>query len=299
MTYFAKESSGQKEVETISLFPGMDLSFHRLKGSRLSVRHKALASVWEVHFCRKGRIGWKMGKGGSVYLGEGELCVHGMDCCTDSEILLPSGSCEGAAFRLDFQKLKEEDLSGFVPNSFCSEEILKKLQGQEGPLVFSEGCILKTAFDGLWDMRKEAKVWYYKLKGIELLLLLWNFNPGIGRKHAQYVPGQTEQLARIHQFLMENLARRYTIEELSKMYLMNTSSLKESFKAMYGLPVAAYMKQQRIKRAKRLLRSTDDAVADIAKKVGYETQGKFAKAFKEIVGMSPTEYRKKQRSELQ
>ncbi|MEQ2443160.1 helix-turn-helix domain-containing protein [Pseudoflavonifractor sp. CLA-AP-H29] len=42
----------------------------------------------------------------------------------------------------------------------------------------------------------------------------------------------------------------------------------------------------------KLLRDTDTTIADIAARVGYETQGKFSKAFKDVTQMLPSEYRK-------
>ena len=65
---------------------------------------------------------------------------------------------------------------------------------------------------------------------------------------------------------------------------------------MYGLPIASYMKEYRIRQAMKLLRDTDATIAEIAAQVGYETQGKFSKAFKDIADMLPTEYRKIQHS---
>ena len=46
----------------------------------------------------------------------------------------------------------------------------------------------------------------------------------------------------------------------------------------------------------QLLRETDDTVATIAAQVGYESQGKFAQAFKDIAHMLPTEYRRAHRT---
>ena len=43
---------------------------------------------------------------------------------------------------------------------------------------------------------------------------------------------------------------------------------------------------------RRVLRETDRQIADIASAVGYESQGKFTRAFKEESGMTPREYRK-------
>ncbi len=47
--------------------------------------------------------------------------------------------------------------------------------------------------------------------------------------------------------------------------------------------------------AMKLLRDTDETVKMIAGKMGYETPGKFSKAFKAVALMLPTEYRKTHR----
>lgn len=52
------------------------------------------------------------------------------------------------------------------------------------------------------------------------------------------------------------------------------------------------MKKYRMEYAAVLLQQTTSSVADIAVKVGYENQSKFAAAFKEIMGISPMQYRK-------
>ena len=41
-----------------------------------------------------------------------------------------------------------------------------------------------------------------------------------------------------------------------------------------------------------MLKQTDDSIAEIAAKVGYETQGKFTKAFKDIAKTTPTAFRR-------
>ena len=86
--------------------------------------------------------------------------------------------------------------------------------------------------------------------------------------------------------------QRITIEELSRQYLINTAALKRVFKDVYGMPVAAYMKQFRIKKAAQMLRTGDASIADVARSVGYESQSKFTAAFKDQYGCLPTMYRK-------
>lgn len=104
---------------------------------------------------------------------------------------------------------------------------------------------------------------------------------------------QTELIKSIHNQLINNLDKRFTIEELSKLHLINTSSLKSIFKSVYGLPIAAYMKEYRMKYAAKLLRESNGSIADIAAAVGYSSQSKFTKAFKDIMHILPVEYRKR------
>ena len=64
---------------------------------------------------------------------------------------------------------------------------------------------------------------------------------------------------------------------------------------VYGLPIATYMKEYRVRRAMELLRESGGSIAAIAAAVGYESQGKFTRAFKDVTGQLPTEYRREHR----
>lgn len=108
----------------------------------------------------------------------------------------------------------------------------------------------------------------------------------------RYPAEQLETVRRVHELLTENLDRRYTIAELSRRFLINPSSLKETFKAVYGKSLAAHIKEHRMERASELLRDTSLSVAEIAERVGYENQSKFSAEFKKQTGRLPTEYRR-------
>ena len=156
---------------------------------------------------------------------------------------------------------------------------------------------------GLIVSRREGKEVYYKAAGTERAQTLHRMIEAMveiacpaeeGARPGQ-ASRQTEAVRAVHGLLTGQLDRRFTIEELSRRFLINTAALKEGFKAVYGLPIAAYMKEYRIRRAMELLRETSQSVADVAAQVGYETQGKLSKAFKEATGQTPTEYRRQHR----
>lgn len=56
------------------------------------------------------------------------------------------------------------------------------------------------------------------------------------------------------------------------------------------------MKEYRMAQAMKLLRETNIAISKIADRVGYETQRKFSKAFKEVTQMLSSECRRTQDS---
>ena len=103
---------------------------------------------------------------------------------------------------------------------------------------------------------------------------------------------QSEIIHRVHQYLLDHMGERITIEELSRQFLMNKTTLNQAFKAVYGTSIAAHMKNHRLGKAASLLRESEDSVAQIAQAVGYESQSRFTAAFKAAFGLLPTEYRK-------
>lgn len=52
------------------------------------------------------------------------------------------------------------------------------------------------------------------------------------------------------------------------------------------------MKEYRMNAAAVMLKSTQDSVISVVSRVGYSNPGKFAAAFKNVLGVTPTEYRK-------
>ena len=90
---------------------------------------------------------------------------------------------------------------------------------------------------------------------------------------------------------------RMSFEELSKQYLMNTTTLKSVFKAVYGMPIASYMKEYRMKLASNMLLQEDKSISELAAAVGYKSQSKFTSAFRDIFQILPTAYQKLYRNQ--
>ena len=117
----------------------------------------------------------------------------------------------------------------------------------------------------------------------------------ISTQHSAEV--ELETIRRVHEALTADLSSRITIDELSRRFLMNPSTMKEVFKTVYGQSIAAHIREHRMERAAELLRETDASMAEIAAAIGYESASKFSAEFRKAYGALPTEYRRAARAE--
>ena len=151
---------------------------------------------------------------------------------------------------------------------------------------------------GLLVSRRDGKEVYYKAGDTMQIKLLHEIVEQVMQiacpeKAVDYQDSQEQIIRHVHNELTANLAERVTIEELSRKYLMNTTTLKRCFKQVYGETIAAHMKKHRMEQAASLLLKTQNDIAAIAQAVGYESQSRFTAAFKETYGELPTEYRRR------
>lgn len=190
----------------------------------------------------------------------------------------------------------------------CEECVtdIAEMMDMTSPAVSHHLRVLKSF--GLIDSRREGKEVYYKASDATKTRLMHNMIEQVMEiicptdlesndpvaPPVKDAPKEdiTDTIRRVHDFTLEHLGERITIEELSHMFLMNPTTLKEEFKAVYGESIAAHTKEHRMELAAELLSSTSMSMAEIAGHVGYESQSKFTEAFKSFYGMLPTEYRK-------
>lgn len=95
-------------------------------------------------------------------------------------------------------------------------------------------------------------------------------------------------------YIATKLGERLTIEELAEKFHVSPTQLKTCYKRVYGVSVYSYIRTQKMLAAERLLKTTDETVLAIANRFGYDNGSKFAKAFRDIIGVSPSEYRLKE-----
>jgi AraC-like DNA-binding protein len=85
--------------------------------------------------------------------------------------------------------------------------------------------------------------------------------------------------------------RKWTVDDLAAEAAVSRSSLHDRFREVLGLSPMRYVNEWRMRVAQELLRTTEVTVAVIARRVGYDSEEAFSRAFKRTHGQSPSLWR--------
>ena len=83
-----------------------------------------------------------------------------------------------------------------------------------------------------------------------------------------------------------------SLQKLAKHIFTSSNYISQTLNETLGMNFFDYVNQHRIGAAKRMLKSSDDAVLDIAMNVGFNAKSSFYTAFKKETGQTPNQYRK-------
>jgi AraC-like DNA-binding protein len=87
--------------------------------------------------------------------------------------------------------------------------------------------------------------------------------------------------------------RDWTIEQLAKDVGLSRSVLAERFADLVGMPPMHYLARWRMQIAAGLLNSGNTGMATIAAEIGYASEAAFSRAFKKMVGVPPSDWRRR------
>jgi AraC family transcriptional regulator len=102
----------------------------------------------------------------------------------------------------------------------------------------------------------------------------------------------TYQLRRVLDYISAHLEHDVSLADLARVAELSPNYFAELFRQRLGTPPHRYVLERRIERAKTLLRNRTLTVMDVALLTGFKDQGHFGRAFRQVVGMPPSTYRR-------
>lgn len=102
-----------------------------------------------------------------------------------------------------------------------------------------------------------------------------------------------ENINLIKQYLDEHYDEKITLDDLTGRFFISKYYLTRVFRKQFGTSISHYLLSIRITKAKQMLRFTDETVENIGYKCGLGAPHYFSRTFKQVEGISPSEYREK------
>lgn len=99
------------------------------------------------------------------------------------------------------------------------------------------------------------------------------------------------QVVQVLDYINDHLDHEIKLADLAALLGMSQFHFSHLFKQTIGITPYQYLLQQRIERAKQLLKQTDQSITEIAFQCGFNSHSHLSKQFRQLVGISPRNYR--------
>lgn len=289
--YQLKDDTGEGLMTFYRVFPGCMLIYNDFHMERCNSRFVPNADMFCIDHCREGRLEWQDGSR-YFYIEGGDMQANSRQKhCGDFSF--PLRHYHGLTVGFDINRAEQSlphIMEGF---SVDLRKLRDKFCANDKTFVMRAGKQIEHIFSELYDLPEKVRLPYFKIKVLELLLFLDALEiPADCGERQYFYKAQVDKARDIVTLLTSDPERRYTLEEISEKFDFPLTSLKKCFRGIYGCSIAAYMKEFRMNAAAGMLKRTDEPIISIASRVGYDNPGKFAAAFRSVLGVTPSEYRR-------
>lgn len=246
--------------------------------------------AFAIEYCREGCLECQIDDE-SLYITPGDIVIFRTDpnvrilrypgsyyCATSFTIYLDKSYpvLDSYLKRVDFTL--EMLIQKYLPDN-CYFNVLKNKEQ------------LANVFKDIYHSPESAKDVFFGLKILESLLFMAAEISEIGSFQRNKVSKISADMAKqVCDYVMEHPEERYTINDLSKKFLISSTQLKKYFQMVYGVPIQTFIREQKMKAAAKILETSDIQITKVAQMFGYKNISKFAAAFEQVMGENPKKY---------
>lgn len=101
----------------------------------------------------------------------------------------------------------------------------------------------------------------------------------------------SKTIENISAYLLKNIDQNISISDLSDRFGITARRLQQGFKSLFGKNVHEYVVQNRLDRAKKMLRDSNISIKSVALAIGYKDVQNFSAAYKKRYNQSPSAFR--------
>lgn len=291
--YRINNSKGEAVITSYSVFPGIELIYNDIHTQWVSIDGEQPKNIFEINHCKEGIIECETRKGEYLYISKGNLAINQKYNMKNS-CKFPLNHFHGITVSVDLDKIPNWQSSLLEDVSVNLLELKSKFcENNKGFLVIRENQSIEHIFLELYSVSEKIKKGYYKVKILELFLFLSSLEQeDLTQSKKYYLKRQVNSIKAIKEYLITHLSEKITLDQLSVQFEISLTTMKSIFKEIYGDSIYSFVKNYKMQKAAELLNNTNEDINVIAGSLGYDNASKFSEAFKKVIGVNPSVYRK-------
>ena len=292
--YLYSDDTGDAQIVVYHIFPGIEVAYISVHMGNFDFalsKKEYRKQYVEIHYCKEGRIEQEV---------DNEFfCLMPDDCSIiiqdkrEKKFKLPLKHYHGIHIRIDTD-LVPQKFSAYIENESMEPiHVAKRLCGEHQSVILRSVEPLKHIFTESYTISEQYRGDYLKIKLLELLFVLSQIDVSESQYREYLVPRtQVALVKKVAGYISENLNDKLGLKTLTVMFGISDTYLQKSFRAVYGMPVASFIRVQKMQKAAQELIHTDRSIDEIAEEFGYINESKFSAVFKKLIGDSPSVFRK-------
>ena len=278
-----------------SIFPGIDLIFMDFNCSDIFDEPNEMRNVLEIRHYQEGRVEFEF-EGDKVFrLQQDEFCVNGM-LNMPARYSFPFDYCSGLSLVLDKNSMTEVTRSQLALFQIDISVLEEDLDTAHQWYICKTPPSMCHVFEELYAAKEHETSQYFRIKVLELLYHATKLRKEDRVAATYYAREHIEIVKRVRKAMLKDLSRSTPLEQFLRGEAISTVTFQTIFKQIYGRSPYAYLKHYRMNSAAVQLRESNESINQIALSLGYSNASKFARAFRDVFGVLPKDYRTAQKA---
>ncbi len=288
-----RNDTGDGTMTTYEVFPGVMLSFNDFHMARFESSYVAGRRLFAIDHCREGRMEYSPGDNMLAYTEAGDMKLD-LRMQHTGTFVFPSHHYHGLTVAMDRDIICRSLPLEMKDFPAAPEQIIARWELGAYPRVVHGAAEMEHIFSELYRVPEKIRIPYFKVKILELLLYLDAMPiPPEDTAPTYFYKSQVEKIKAMKDFLTEHVSETYTQADLSRRFDIALTPMKACFRSVYGSAIGTWLTNYRMNLAAELLIHRKDlSIGEIGGRVGYDSAGKFTQAFKRVMKLTPSEYRK-------
>lgn len=278
-----------------SIFPGIDLIFMDFNCSDIFDEPNEMRNVLEIRHYQEGRVEFEFEGDKVFHLQQDEFCVNGM-LNMPARYSFPFDYCSGLSLVLDKNSMTEVTRSQLALFQIDISVLEEDLDTAHQWYICKTPPSMCHVFEELYAAKEHETSQYFRIKVLELLYHATKLRKEDRVAVTYYAREHIEIVKRVRKAMLKDLSRSTPLEQFLRGEAISTVTFQTIFKQIYGRSPYAYLKHYRMNSAAVQLRESNESINQIALSLGYSNASKFARAFRDVFGVLPKDYRTAQKA---